>query len=74
MSNAFTYIHYINLGQVTKRNDGRALGTRTISGYFDTIMERQKRDSLEAAIKSRIIDMRTKSNYVSLTLRKNCPR
>ena len=46
MSNAFTYIHYINLGHVTKRNDGRALGARTISGYFDTIMERQKRREL----------------------------
>ena len=74
MSNAFTYIHYINLSHVTKRNNGRALGTRTISGYVDTIMERQKRESLEAAIQSRIIDMTTKSNYVSLTLRKNCPR
>ena len=46
MNNAFTYIHYINLGHVTKRNDCRALGARTISGYFDTIMERQKRREL----------------------------
>ena len=59
MSNAFTYIHYIDLSHVTKRNNGWALGTRTISGYVDTIMERQKRESLEAAIQSRIIDMRT---------------
>ena len=62
MSNAFTYIYYINLGHLTKRNDGRALGTRAISVFFDAIMERQKRESLEAAIQSRIIDMKTKSN------------
>ena len=74
MSNAFTYIHYINLGHLTKRNDGRALGTRAISVFFDAIMERQKRESLEAAIQSRIIDMRTISKYVSLALKKNCPR
>ena len=74
MSNAFTCIHYINLGHVTKRNDGRALGARTISGYFDTIMERQKRRELGGCNSGRIIDMRTKSKYVSLTLRKNCPR
>lgn len=74
MSNAFTYIHHINLGHVTKSNHGRALGTRMISGYFVKIRERQKRERLEAANQSRIKDMRTKSNYVSLTLRKNCPR
>ena len=51
------HIHPPHKSRPRDQKKRRALGTRIISGYFDTILERQKRESLEAAIQTRIIDM-----------------
>ena len=69
------YIHPLHKSRPrdqTKRRPGS--GDENDLRLFRYYHGTEKRESLEAAIQSRIIDMRTKSKYVSLTLRKNCPR